>query len=123
MENKRREYMYSIRRESLRESVMTKRLNVIKSNGGGEGRPRLNRSPKEFVDLFTELRKDLEAAPPSDFFIILENIRKLLSENELIAPVDEFIDSGLLPHMFRLMEGQLWNVHNVMSEVFWYPRC
>jgi hypothetical protein len=119
MENKRRDFMYSIRKENLRESVMNKRLSIIKSNGNAEGQAKLSRSSKEYIAVFTELRKDLEAAQPADFFLILENIRKVLSENELVAPVDEFVDSGLLPHMFRLMEGQLWNLHNIMEEVIW----
>lgn len=134
LKNKRDQYVYEIRKQKTEDIIKTKRLKLsstlgqknLERNTGmvipGQNGPQTMEQQEKVSESFQELTREFFNGVSNNDLMTINNIvqtiRHKISENDT-PPIAELLDTGLFPHLVKLLGPEYKDCGNLQYEVIW----
>jgi len=130
--NKRDQYVMEIRKSKVDELIRAKRIKLAKNINLNKENTKPNKNFGEIEGENMQVHEELPSFEKltTQFFEAVQNdnvnlllsvvisIRKKLSVNEN-PPLQEFIETGLFPHLIKFLNEEYASIENLQFEILW----
>jgi len=125
--NKRDQYTIEIRKHKVEGMLKAKRLKLAQDLGNGPNNNNLpmklttgidGQSLPSFALLIKPFFDSLDAKDVDKLLEVVRTIRHKLSINDN-PPIDEFLETGLFPHILKFLESGYQNLNDLQYESLW----